>query len=103
MWFHSIEPITYLYGRVKAVYFKLNDFNRDAKRSLNLLWVGACRYGVSNVYVCLSCVQMGVSCIIVSNINRLVEWWNLEPFIGSVCLVCLCVCLYGYFEESSVT
>jgi len=25
---------------------------------------------------------------------------NLEPFIGSVCL---CVCLYGSFEEISVT
>jgi len=31
---------------------------------------------------------------IVSNINHLVEWWNLEPFIGSVCL-CVCVCLYS--------
>jgi len=35
---------------------------------------------------------------IVSNINRSVRWWNLEPFIGSVCLcvcpsVCLSVCL----------
>jgi len=56
---------------------------RDHSPTLCRWWVGWCVDGGCNMHA----RQKGEE-----KREREVEWWNLEPFIGSVCL---CVCLYS--------
>jgi len=51
-------------------------------------WIEGVFYRISRLFEFGAVFNDGVCMVnvIVSNINRQVEWWNLEPFIGSVCL-----------------